>query len=703
MTIAPVNTRFCLLCCLFIYSLASTAEHTTETLDTLYVSGQREAFVNAGIAAEYHELNLTPGGVTLIDGDILRERNVSSLSDMLRYVPGVWTSSQNGDDGIFISSRGSNLDATDFDRNGVKMLQDGLPITTADGNNHNRIIDPLSTRYAVFARGANAVKYGASTLGGAVNFVTPTAYDSPAAQLYINGGSHGQLQGRATFSHVFDNELDGLVTVEGKQWDGFRDHNEQKRFGLYANAGWQIADSVGARLYVNYVDNEQQLPGSLSRSQVATDRDQARPAALSGDFQLNLETWRVASKTTWQIDDQRRLDIGFSIEEQSLFHPIVDKVTVPPFGVVFNGLLIDTDHRDLGFMLRYQQQSVSHDLLFGINFGKGRVDGEHFGNAGGVRDGLSTLIDQDAMQLESFVMDRWKIDDQWLLVPSVQLVAASREINNLDVASTITRNPEDVYITVNPGLGLIFNVRQGIDLFANISRLYEPPTNFELDDDVRGSDAALDAMQGTVIEAGTRGQYASATGNTWEWDISLYYAWIRDEILSVEDPAAPGTSLSTNVDRTVHAGVESLLSANVALDAAGRHRIEPKLSLSLNRFRFDDDPVNGNNELPAAPGYVLRGEIIYRHANGFYAGPTFEAVDERFADFANSFVVDDYNLVGFLTGWAGDKVNVYLEINNLLDEEFIATHSVRDRAATDAEILNPGAPLSAFVGMGIRY
>ena len=32
----------------------------------------------------------TPGGVTLVDGEGLRQRNVTSLADMLRFVPGLW-------------------------------------------------------------------------------------------------------------------------------------------------------------------------------------------------------------------------------------------------------------------------------------------------------------------------------------------------------------------------------------------------------------------------------------------------------------------------------------------------------------------------------------------------------------------------------------------------------------------------------------
>src|SRR5690606_40999014 len=95
---------------------------------------------------------ITPGGVSLIEAEELRERNVANMADLLRYVPGVWSSSATGNDNTFFSSRGSNLDSVHYDFNGMKLLQDGLPVTAADGNNHNRFVDPLSARFAKIGR-----------------------------------------------------------------------------------------------------------------------------------------------------------------------------------------------------------------------------------------------------------------------------------------------------------------------------------------------------------------------------------------------------------------------------------------------------------------------------------------------------------------------------------------------------------------------
>ena len=54
----------------------------------------------------------------------------------------------------------------------------------------------------------------------------------------------------------------------------------------------------------------------------------------------------------------------------------------------------------------------------------------------------------------------------------------------------------------------------------------------------------------------------------------------NDEILSVDDPAAPGNSLTTNVDSTIHAGLEALVGMSIA---AGGGRIEPLLSVTRER------------------------------------------------------------------------------------------------------------------------
>lgn len=635
------------------------------------------------------EQALTPGGVSLVDGEGLRQRSVTSLADMLRYVPGLWATSGSTGDTAFLSSRGSNLDATNYDGNGIKLLQDGLPVTAADGNNHNRQIDPLSARHAVVARGANALTYGASTLGGAIDFITPTARDGAFNELLLNLGSHGHRQGSLTLGGITGN-FDGVVTAETRRFDGYRQHHGQERKSLYANGGWQLGNDVHSRFYATYIDNQQQLPGVLTRQQWLDNPDQAEAAAVAGNYRLNVESWRLANKTVWDIDADSKLTFGLSYENQQLYHPIV---YAPPFF----SLLIDTEQRTLGSTLRYQRRAGAHDLLVGLNLARTTVDGGNYSYTRGGAQTLSTVVDNGANSLELFVMDRWQFAPNWTAVYGAQAVSTSREAASAGLKGD--------YQSVNPRAGLIRQLTPTTQLFANVSRIYEAPTLYELEDETPGGPGGklLDAMSGTVFEIGARGKQAVGEHSHWNWDVALYHTRLRNEILSRDDPAAPGTSLSINADLTVHAGIEALVGGSFALDDGKRHRVEPLLNVTFNHFRFRNDAVYGNNVLPAAPKVSLRGEVLYRHANGFFFGPTFDVVSSRQADFSNTYKVDAYTLWGLRAGWTRKNWEVFAEAKNLADKSYVSQFSVRDRAAANAAILTPGEPRSLYVGTRLKF
>src|SRR5690606_31438306 len=235
--------------------------------------------------------------------------------------------------------------------------------------------------------------------------ISPTAHDT-ASQIHLNGGSHGQVQGQLTAGAVAG-QLDGLITLEARSWDGFREHQKQEREGLYANAGWQFSDAARTRLYLTYIDNDQELPGALTREQFEEDPYQAESAARTGNYQYNVESWRIANKTEWDLDEKSSLSLGFSYEEQALYHPIV-------FSPFFS-LLIDTDQNTAGTALRYNVQLGDHDVLAGVNYGVTTVKGGNYSHEDGRRNDLMTRVDNRASSLEMFVVDRWQFAPQWNL------------------------------------------------------------------------------------------------------------------------------------------------------------------------------------------------------------------------------------------------------------------------------------------------
>ena len=668
--------------------------------ESVLVTGQ-------GVKAELEaQRALTPGGVTVVDSDTLYSRHVSSVADMLRYVPGMWAESAYGAEELFFSSRGSNLDATDYDKNGVKLLQDGLPVTTADGNNHNRVIDPLAARYASVARGANALTYGASTLGGAIDFTSPTARNSATRSVFLDAGNYGSLNGRITVGGARE-KVDGLVTFEGRQWDGYRDHSSQDRWGIYANTGWRPSATTNVQVFGTYVYNDQRLPGALTRAEADADPNQASAAALDGNYGKVVKTGRFAAKSTWSLGTNGTVSTGLSYEGQSLFHPIVNQIFVdfdgpgPNAPVEVFSLLIDTDHRDLGAMMRYDRRVGSHDLLAGINFGRGSVEGGNYRNRNGRPNGLSEYYNSNSDSSEGFVVDRWRLSSRWTTVIGAQFVSAARGVRVNNAITGAVTNPDARYNTVNPRAGVIASLNGAGEVYGNVSRLFEAPTTFQLIDQVRGGTATLDPMSGTVAEVGWRSRADQSPATRWRWDLAAYYARVRNEILSLDDPNAPGNSLVTNIDRTGHAGVEALVGGVIQVGDA--HRSEPQVSLTLKRFRFAGDPVYGSNRLPAAPTYGARAEVIYRHARGVYAGPTFDFVGDRFVDFANSYTVDGYGLLGLRAGLSGRRWELFGEVRNLLDARYIATLSVLNVATSSSRVLNPGTPRAAYTGLRLSF
>jgi hypothetical protein len=57
---------------------------------------------------------------------------------------------------------------------GLTLLQDGIPINLADDNGDFQELEPIFFDHLEVYRGANALRFGSGTLGGAVNGVTPT-------------------------------------------------------------------------------------------------------------------------------------------------------------------------------------------------------------------------------------------------------------------------------------------------------------------------------------------------------------------------------------------------------------------------------------------------------------------------------------------------------------------------------------------------
>ena len=151
----------------------------------------------------------------------------NTIKDMLDYVPGVFAQPKWGDD-TRLSIRGSGL-SRNFHLRGVQLYMDGIPINTADGYGDFQEIDPTAYKYVEVFKGGNALQFGANSLGGAINFVTPTGRDPFAEwRVSVDVGAFGFRRLQANAGGV-NGPWDGFVTASTQAADGFRDHSFGQR------------------------------------------------------------------------------------------------------------------------------------------------------------------------------------------------------------------------------------------------------------------------------------------------------------------------------------------------------------------------------------------------------------------------------------------------------------------------------------------
>src|SRR5690606_29557234 len=127
-------------------------------------------------------------------------------------------------------------------------------------------LDPqLFERIEVY-RGANALRFGGSTLGGAINAVTPTGRTAPGLELRVDGGSFGTVRRKAAAAYA-DPRGDAYLALTTDHSDGDRDHARRGAIRFNGNVGLRLSDRVETRFYATVSHINQRLPGSLTLAQ----------------------------------------------------------------------------------------------------------------------------------------------------------------------------------------------------------------------------------------------------------------------------------------------------------------------------------------------------------------------------------------------------------------------------------------------------
>lgn len=673
----------------------SYADTTTPitSITAATVSGtpaERAGSLTVPTAAEARaEIQRTPGAVDVVSGDEFQNSTpATTIKDVLDYVPGVFVQPKWGEDSR-LSIRGSGL-SRNFHLRGLQLYMDGIPISTADGFGDFQEIDPSTYRYVEVYKGGNALRFGANSLGGALNFVMPTGYDADAFGTRFDIGSFGFHKLSVSSGGVYG-AADYFISGTWQEQDGFRDHSDGESVRGAMNVGYRLTENVETRFYINANSVDQRIPGSLTKDAALTSPQSAAAINEINDWQRNIDTVRLANKTTARLDQGTTVEFGAFYVDRHLMHPIF--------------LWLDYDYEDYGAFARlYDERSIGghkNRFIAGANLHNGDVDAKQFGIGPGAAKGpLFVRTLDESKNLAIYAENTFYLTNELAVVGGTQFLHAERETTAIQGA-TSGSNSFDLW---SPKAGLLYDLSSSSQLFANVSRSAEIPS-FGENKAIGSTDFNARAQRATTFEIGTRGRTED-----FNWELALYRSNIDNELMCVAPFPVANFCVVANADETIHQGIEAGFGAALIkglLEKDGRQdALWLNAAYTYSDFRFDNDPLFGNNDLPGAPRHFVRAELLYKHPSGVYFGPNVEWVpDAYYVDSANTLDTEAYALWGLKLGYDnGQTWSAYIEGRNLSDEKYIASSGITNVAdPATSNLFEPGTGRALYAGVQVKW
>jgi outer membrane receptor protein involved in Fe transport len=216
--------------CIALSSALTTPTYAFEEAETVGI--ERIQVTASRRASTVQE---APLNITALDSDVMKEQNISKLTDIARFVPGLSIPEQ-GRGGNNIIVRGLNTNSTGPDNNGetVATYFGEMPLEV-----DVRLVDVERVEVLI---GPQGTLYGAGTLGGAIRYIPNKAeLDVKSFEFSVDafsGAESDDLGGESSFVlnvPLIDDELAVRASVNHYNDPGFIDYNYVVKEGGVSN------------------------------------------------------------------------------------------------------------------------------------------------------------------------------------------------------------------------------------------------------------------------------------------------------------------------------------------------------------------------------------------------------------------------------------------------------------------------------------
>ena len=635
-----------------------------------------------------------PYAVTLTRPDSLAALRRVGADELLFAIPGVALANrQNPAQDPRVSIRGFGARSA-FGVRGVRVLQDGIPLTLPDGQTPVDVVDIEGAERVEVVRGSASSLYG-NAAGGVIDVrSTPPALVGLAPYARIVGGDRVPTVSAAGAGGTVGSlgYTSSITRVVGR---GYRDYSDQRatRAALrlirpHAEGSAIPGITLAARL--SDVDLAES-PGALTRAQFDSAPRMADPLSVRKQAGKTVNQGDLALSFAQPFGQRVALDATVYGSVRTLENPLT-------FAVVTLGRSSGGASARLSGDGTLGARAVR--LAAGGDLQWQNDDRQEYESCVDVTAASATCptpsvqrgrLRRDQRELVSsagpFVRGEIAIVPSLLASAGVRADAVRFRVRDRLVTAT---NPDDsgerTLHAVSPAFGLVWRTTPLASVYATVSSSFETPTTTELGNKPDGSagiNPELQPQRALSLELGAKGL---AAGSAVRWEVAAFQTGARDELVPFDIPGGAGRRYFRNAGRTRRVGAEAGAETDIG-------PLSLRAAYSYSHFRYVSYVVGttsfAGNRIPGVPEHAVAATAAL-HAGSFTLSGTADVATAVDVDDANSAQAEGRTLLGLALSntmrVAGVRVSPLVALQNLANVRSVGSVSVN---ATGGKFFEP--------------
>jgi Fe(3+) dicitrate transport protein len=573
-----------------------------------------------------------PGSFAIVDAQVLERSRVLTSTEVLRKVAGINVRDEEGL-GLRpnIGIRGMNPTRSTK----LLLLEDGIPLTYAPyGDNASYYHPPIDRFESIeVLKGSGQILYGPQTVGGVINYLTPTPPQKHEGSISITSGNRHYFNGHLSYGDTLGNTglLFGFTRKQGKgsrenTRSGLNDFNFKSvttlnpkqavtfKFNYYgedSNVGYSglREDEFRVNPRQNPFRNDffygRRVGASLTHAYVFNP-DVVLTTNLYGSY-FRRHWWRQSSNSNERPNDGTdplcggMINLNTTCGNQGRLRRYLFAGLEPRLHITKRifGLRSETD---LGFRVHAEDQE--------------RV--QKNGDRPNSRDGVVVENNERRNQAYSAFVQHRLIFGNVSITPGLRVEHVKYHRTNRLLAV----NGKTELTQLVPGLGVSYRTGDKLTFFAGVHRGFAPPRTEDVINNTTGGSIDLDPELSWNYEAGMRARPHAAL----QLEATFFRMDYENQIVPASLAGGIGSTF-TNGGQTLHQGLEFSAALDTATILRRRYNVYLRTAYTLlsaadfRGLRFSSVPGFGTtsvtgNRLPYAPKHLLNASIGYAHSRG---------------------------------------------------------------------------------------